>query len=223
MRHELKFLISLPSAKILKSMLGACMTADSHYKNGRYSVRSLYFDDIDNTAFSDKLDGTAEREKFRLRLYNGDDKYLIFEKKIKNNDMTDKFSELISKDGAKKIISGQSFIDGEVSREFTAKSIGRKLKPTIVIEYMRTAFTYPVQNTRITVDERIRFASPEHFFEQKPPVNFVPNDDRVILEVKYDDVFPQFLIPILSSVPNERISVSKYAICMEIKTKRTEE
>ena len=213
MRHELKYLISVPSAAILKSMLRACMTPDGHYKKGSYTVRSLYFDDLYAGAFFDKLDGGSEREKFRLRLYNSDDGFIVFEKKIKKNDMTDKISETVSRSDAEKILSGHAEGGGNVSREFSSK---KELRPAIVIEYLRTAFTYPAQHTRITVDERLRFSDAGNFFEKKPPSIYVPNDGKVILEVKFDDVFPDFLSPILGSVPSERISVSKYAICREI-------
>ena len=47
------------------------MRLDAHCRGGRpYNVRSLYFDDAFDSAYFDKVDGVAARDKYRLRIYN---------------------------------------------------------------------------------------------------------------------------------------------------------
>ena len=46
--------------------LSAVARRDSHGQNGRYEIRSLYFDDPKDTALREKIDGVSRREKFRL-------------------------------------------------------------------------------------------------------------------------------------------------------------
>lgn len=80
-RHEWKHEISIFDVLCLRQRLSSVMTPDPHARGGRYFVRSLYFDDLRDTALREKLDGVSRREKFRLRCYNGDDSYLVLEVK----------------------------------------------------------------------------------------------------------------------------------------------
>ena len=84
-RHELKFTVNAGDVAVLRSRLGACMARDSH-NGGVYKIRSLYFDDLWDSALNEKLDGVDEREKFRIRCYNEDLSFITLEKKLKHND-----------------------------------------------------------------------------------------------------------------------------------------
>ena len=47
-RHEIKYIISLREAELLKYRLRALLRPDSHVRaDGSYFIRSLYFDDTD--------------------------------------------------------------------------------------------------------------------------------------------------------------------------------
>ena len=73
LRHELKYYLSRPGAALVKSRLRTLMRPDPHADGfSPYFIRSLYFDDMDYTAYRDKLSGVAERNKYRLRFYNRD-------------------------------------------------------------------------------------------------------------------------------------------------------
>ena len=68
-RHEYKYLISKADAELLKRRLPHIMERDPHAgETGRYTIRSLYFDDFNNTAYYDKTDGVnyhfISRENF---------------------------------------------------------------------------------------------------------------------------------------------------------------
>ena len=217
MRHELKFLVSEPSAKILKSLLGAVLKRDSHYPNGEYTICSLYFDDPEFSAYTEKNDGNQNREKFRIRLYNCDDSYIVLEKKYKKNDMVNKDSFLLNKNDVYSILEGRDVVsDDNLAKEFHAKRISCGLRPVINVKYDRTAFVFPSENTRITVDENIRFSrSSTSLFEPNEPFIPLPSEAKTVVEVKFDDAFPSFLVPILSSVSAERTAFSKYAMAIE--------
>ena len=45
---------------------------------GQYHIRSLYFDDVYETALKDKVAGTDERCKYRVRIYNYNDSVIKF-------------------------------------------------------------------------------------------------------------------------------------------------
>ena len=68
---------------IPRQRLGVIAQPDPHAQGGRYLVRSLYFDTPEDRALLEKLNGVSRREKFRIRLYNGDPDTLHLEKKYK--------------------------------------------------------------------------------------------------------------------------------------------
>ena len=58
-RHEWKHEITAADRLILASRLSAVARRDSHGQNGRYEIRSLYFDDPKDTALREKIDGVS--------------------------------------------------------------------------------------------------------------------------------------------------------------------
>ena len=80
-RHELKQEISYLDMLILRQRLLAVMQRDLHAADGKYEIRSLYFDNARDKALREKTDGVNVREKFRIRYYNGDSSFIKLEKK----------------------------------------------------------------------------------------------------------------------------------------------
>ena len=60
-RHELKHEISHLDVLVLQQRLRAVMTPDCNAINGRYLVRSLYFDNLDDKVLREKLDGAEQQ------------------------------------------------------------------------------------------------------------------------------------------------------------------
>ncbi|MBQ6172137.1 MAG: polyphosphate polymerase domain-containing protein [Clostridia bacterium] len=216
MRHELKYMIGKSDSVLLKSILSRIMSFDPHYQNGLYTVSSLYFDDLSFAAYNDKLNGDSEREKFRIRLYNGDESYIVLEKKCKKKDFVNKYSFLMNKNDVLAAINGKrTESDNELAKEFYAKTVSQGLRPVVTVEYERTAFVFPLGETRITIDRNIRFSmDPESLFGGRDLFYPLPFSESDILEVKYNENFPSFLTPVLSSVSAERIAYSKYAMAV---------
>ena len=71
-RHEWKIEVSQLDLFVLRQRLRCVLKPDAHARNGRYFIRSLYFDTPEDKALREKLDGVSRREKFRIRYYNGD-------------------------------------------------------------------------------------------------------------------------------------------------------
>ena len=63
-RHEQKQEITYADMLALRQRLKVIMQKDSHTTDGRYEVRSLYFDNMNDKALREKLDGVNVREKF---------------------------------------------------------------------------------------------------------------------------------------------------------------
>jgi hypothetical protein len=87
-RHELKFEIPYGEYVAMQKRLRLIMKPDPHVgEDGRYRIRSIYFDNNGDKALREKINGIAKREKFRIRYYNDDFSFITLEKKIKVNDL----------------------------------------------------------------------------------------------------------------------------------------
>ena len=74
-RHELKYFINPAEVEALRARLRPVLDMDSHCVGGRpYVIRSLYFDDINDSAFNDKQAGVMHRDKYRIRIYRYSDR-----------------------------------------------------------------------------------------------------------------------------------------------------
>ena len=84
-RNEWKHLITMSDMIALRQRLSAVARPDPHAVNGKYRIRSLYFDTPTDRALREKIDGVNIRDKFRLRCYDGDISRINLEKKSKRD------------------------------------------------------------------------------------------------------------------------------------------
>ena len=85
-RHELKYFINPAELEALRARLRPALALDSHCAGGRpYAIRSLYFDDIDDTAFYDKQAGVMHRDKYRIRIYRHSDREIFLARFTREN------------------------------------------------------------------------------------------------------------------------------------------
>lgn len=222
-RHELKFKISNSAAEILKQKLSLILGKDknAYYEDGSYLIKSLYFDDRDSSSYYEKMDGVLYRKKYRIRMYNDVDTFIRLEKKMKHNNYTAKEQMLISKDIYSKILDGK--ID-EIENpeglllEFITNYKNKGLVPSIIVEYHRTAFTYPISDVRITFDSNIQSSLYNYdLFNTSYPRYIVDEPGKQVLEVKFNEILPLHIANILNDIPACREAVSKFAICRSIK------
>ena len=97
-RHEYKFLIDRRQEAILNERLRNLIPLDSHTnENGKYWIRSAYFDDMYDRCYNENDAGVNERAKYRIRIYNGNSDRITLEKKSKSHGMTHKDSVVLSK------------------------------------------------------------------------------------------------------------------------------
>jgi SPX domain protein involved in polyphosphate accumulation len=222
-RHELKFKISNSAAEVLKQKLSLIMGKDknAYFKDGSYLIKSLYFDNINSDSYYEKMDGVLYRKKYRIRIYNDDDSFIRLEKKMKHNNMTAKEQMLISKDIYSKIINGKiNEIDDSkgLLLEFLNECRTKGLIPSIIVEYHRTAFIYPISDVRITFDANISSGLYNYdLFDKKMPMYNVDEKGKQVLEVKFNEILPLHIANLLNDIPSCRESVSKFAICISIK------
>lgn len=219
-RHEIKYIISKSQAEILKRRLSMIMYPDPNGLEG-YFIRSLYFDSPNSDAYYEKMDGIEFRRKYRIRIYNKDNKYIRLEKKIKDNDMTAKEQVLITKKQCLDLVSGNISLDGidnKLLKEFIIEIKTKNLKPSVIVDYDRYALLYPVSDVRITFDSNIKSGKyNSNLFDFNYCRTNVIENNLLVLEVKYNEVLPESLAIILTTIPSIRNSFSKFAMCRGIK------
>jgi hypothetical protein len=219
LRHELKYHLTFMQYRILRRKLGAVLKLDSHAgPDGRYHIRSLYFDDFRNTAFFDKLAGVATRKKYRMRIYNVCDDLIKFERKNKFDEYVFKETAVLSREEADRIISGDvSFLadsDSQLLRCFYLECRRNLLRPVVLVDYLREAYVYPVGDVRVTFDIGVRTAlGPVSFFDRNTSTVTVCEEPGVILEVKFDNVLPQIVRGLFSDDIQPRSALGKFAAC----------
>ena len=221
LRHEFKYLISEADARLLKLRLQHFMKPDPHAgAAGRYTIRSLYFDDLSHSAFYEKVDGVDFRSKYRLRIYNYSTKTIKLEKKEKLGNLTRKTAQTVTKNQTD-ALTGNSRPDfpGEpgLLAELATKMRGTGIRPMVLVDYDRTPFVCPDGNTRITLDENLR-TRPFCTDLEASPAAMMPvlEKGQVILEVKFDDFLPGYLADALRDIPKANMAISKFALCMNL-------
>lgn len=222
LRHEYKFLISIESALLLKLRLPHIMKRDTHAgERGRYTIRSLYFDDIERHAFMDKVNGVDHRIKYRIRCYNEDPSLLRLEKKEKHGELTKKTGETVSIEEVELLqnapISLTKKREGSLLEELRMQCAGGGMRPMVLVDYDRTPFVCSDGNTRITLDESLRTRPYcKDIFSPYHPMIPVMEHDQVVLEVKFDDFFPGYLNDALADIPKTPMAISKFAMCLNL-------
>ena len=221
LRNELKFYISRPDALWLVEQLSHVLSPDPHAGNGGlYKIRSLYFDTPDGSAMKEKRDGVMEREKYRIRFYNFDDSFIRLEKKSKRADKTTKDSAPLDRAAVERILRGEidDLIHSEhpLLREFFIRMRTQGLKPAVIVDYMRAPYLHPVSDLRITVDSCLESGLwNTNLFDPNLPTVPILSDDRVILEVKFNQIMPDYIDRIIRCIPRERMAISKFVLCSE--------
>lgn len=215
-RKELKYIIKASDWEILKVRIKNLMKVDENIKEENfYNVRSIYFDDYKNTFYQENEAGVDERIKIRMRIYDKTLDIIKLEIKYKINGLTKKESCLINEDMAKRLMNGENLLFSECNNKVLWRIYLEQqtncLKPKIIVEYDRFVFTNHTGNVRITFDKNIR-ASKYINRILEDNIYDVPilDDGSHILEVKYDELLPDYIYDALELNTLKEIAFSKY-------------
>lgn len=216
-RHEWKHPITYGDMLVLRQRLQAVMRPDSHGADGRYQIRSLYFDTPGDTALLEKVNGVSQREKFRIRYYNYDTSFIRLEKKSKLAGLGNKQSAPLTAQQAQQIADGDLdwMLTSEhgLIRELYSKMRTQQLQPKTIVDYTRQAYVYPPGNVRVTLDYDIRtgLGCTDVLNPNCPTIP--AGGGAVILEVKWDEFLPDIIRSAIQLESGRATAFSKYAQC----------
>jgi len=203
--------------------------ADAAGKN-EYTVRSIYFDTPNYDFYFEKIDGIKNRKKLRIRGYDEEDndKLVFLEIKRKYDIPIIKYRAPVKFEDALDIFRNNSinghvlksvrYLDGKAnSKRFFYQVYSKNLRPTVLVVYDREAYFSKFDPTvRITFDKRLRglaYPSLDELYEEDRLRSALHG--RFILEVKFNNHFPGWLIPIISKYNLKKQSASKYVMTMD--------
>ncbi len=218
-RHELKYEINYENYLILRQRLRYVMKPDVHTgSDGCYRIYSIYFDNMNDKALREKINGVPGREKFRIRYYNNDFSYIMLEKKRKDNYLCRKYAAALTEAECRDILSQNTKWmlrhKEPLIRELYAKMQYQRLRPRIMVSYFREPYIFKAGNVRITFDSDIRTSLYQFPCLGMGAHSILAADtpQTIILEVKYDDFRPEIISTLLQMNGIYRQAFSKYGI-----------
>ncbi len=218
-RHEYKYYLDAMQENILLIRAQGMMQRDKHAgENGFYWIRSLYFDDFDNTCFYENVNGTDRRSKFRIRYYNNNTSYIMLEKKSKVKGMTRKESCRLDVEECRMLMKGEipevALDFDDMKRKLFLEMQLRGLQPKVIVTYKRIPFVYSVGNVRVTFDQNIS-SSVEitKFLDGNYVERPILACGGSILEVKWDELLPLHIRDYMKIDGLQWTNFSKYYMC----------
>jgi hypothetical protein len=216
-RRELKYYISYSEYKILAHKLKKVLNMDKHCKGKPYFIRSLYFDTFNDKSLFEKMAGIEKRKKYRIRTYDTKGSVIKFEIKNKTNNSILKESAFITKEDAIQLQKGNLDILLKYNNPILNKVYVEFKKypyhPVVLIDYLREAYTYDINNIRITFDQLIKSRSSNiDLFGKDLYLRPFLRSSMVVLEIKYDHTIPLWIRQLFQIPYFKRSAISKYAL-----------
>ncbi len=221
-RVEDKYICNAKDFEILDQRLKRLLKIDKNAgETSSYLVKSVYFDTLNDRCFYENEDGIGERKKYRIRIYNNDLSLIRLEVKSKMNSYCYKDSSVLSQEVAKEAILGRGLpLECTMPKAYHQTLIKMRtacLRPVIIVEYSRKAYTYKEGNVRITLDMEITGTSNiESFFGTGVNKTPILPQGHFILEVKYDEFLPSYIKNALGLSKLNKTAFSKYYLTRKI-------
>ena len=217
LRHEWKHQISYLDMLLIRQRLKAVAQIDKNATDGKYQIRSLYFDTLSDKALREKLDGISQREKFRIRYYNGNTSLIHLEKKVKISGLGTKLSASLTKEQAQAIVDGDldwmKDSEQDLIKELYVKMKNEGLQPKTIVDYEREPFIFSAGNVRVTLDYNIRTGLSCVDFLNPNCATIPVAESPIILEVKWDNFLPSVIRDVVQLENRRTTAFSKYAVC----------
>ncbi len=220
-RHEYKYPLSNGQMLIENAKISALAQRDVHTGDkGFYNIRSLYFDDYDNSCYLDNENGVDVREKYRIRIYNHSVDRITLECKKKIRGKTCKTACPITLSQCRQLMEGVIPADIEPDQQVLHKLAYRMavklMRPVVIVDYDRVPYVYRMMdaNVRVTFDYHITSVSDvSTFLAEKVNGRSVMPAGCSLMEVKFDSFLPDEVYEVLQLDGLRADTFSKYYLC----------
>lgn len=216
-RVEQKYIVTDADLLVLSRRLQGVVAKDIHQEGTCYQIRSLYFDDIADSCLDENDAGVDQRFKYRIRHYDPTAEMMRLEIKEKKRGFTRKYTSMISREECRRIMEKRLPLQMDDRKALNLLQVQMRcahLQPKAIISYERTAFVHSAGNVRITFDRNISASRTcGDFLEPivRNPVPVMPTGFHV-LEVKYDELLPDYIANVLNLGNLHQTAFSKYGL-----------
>ena len=198
-RFERKWIVQFGFIHQLKNALTKSVFGFEKQHKNRW-VNSIYYDDMFNSSVYQNLNGDQRKQKIRLRWY-GLKKIINPRLEIKNKNLF-----LTTKTNRKIFIKGtypdNGFLSKLNSKIISASPFLINYSPVTSTHYYRYYFVSKNKKIRATIDEKVYYRSINHY-----RINLIKKKDpNLILELKYDSAYDQYVRDSFSKDNSLRIS-----------------
>ncbi|HEY8377063.1 MAG TPA: polyphosphate polymerase domain-containing protein [Nannocystis sp.] len=233
-RREFKYLIDPATADRVRAAIRPFCELDpwaARNPGGRYAIESLYFDTRDLTLFWANEHEQVDRFKARVRHYpevRGGP--VFFEIKRRYNDVIAKTRGKVPRDVWQRLLTDPAAPipdavagkDRPAVERFLALARSLHLQPYTLVRYDREPHFSRVDDyVRVTFDSNIRaqllqrvdFDAPPHRWralDDAVTQRLCEPDSRIVLEIKFTNIIPLWLLHIVERLGLLRRSFSKY-------------
>ncbi len=217
LRQEKKYLLTYDSFSKNNFYFKKILHEDEHNDSCGYTIRSLYFDTLNDDDFYNKVDGLELRRKIRLRIYSTNDDFAYLELKQKQGNYQEKRSLKISKDDAISLINKKYEVLLKYPDSFAKEMYGIMSTyyyvPKTINQYKRVAYVVKENSIRLTFDKDIRATETSFdLFNPNLLLNPVFNQNLVVFEVKYNGFLLSYVKDIIKNVDLIQTPISKYCL-----------
>ena len=211
-RCEIKYMLDITQAELLKNQMKQYMTADEH---GMSTICSLYFDTPDYLLIQRSMEHPVYKEKLRLRSYGTADKdtTVFVELKKKYESVVYKRRIAMKESEAQRyLLHHEKVMSGQISDEIDyCMDHYEGLAPAVMLSYEREAYYAKDDHEfRITFDRNILWRDYDLSLCKGIYGNPILKEDQVLMEVKTAGAIPLWMVEFLSENKIYKTSFSKY-------------
>lgn len=233
-RNEYKYLVPNALLDTIREEIMPYMQHDPFGEGGglrEYTVRSMYYDTPGYDCYLEKIDGVANRQKYRIRGYGepNSESMVFLEIKMKRGCLiskhraplkhSDLYDFLDSPDVEGKVIPMRGFPGAQdCARRFLYHYFRNRLRPAVLVVYNREAFLGRFDPTlRMTFDKRVRGAVTNDLTDLYSDRDLImPLPRHFVFEVKFfRGALPAWAQNVITKHSMQRMAVSKYAMCLD--------
>lgn len=224
-RYEYKYIMTPEQTAAFTERLKGRMVVDMY---GRTTIKTVYFDTPDYRLIRASIEKPKFKEKLRLRAYGpiNEDSTVFLELKRKVKGIVYKRRVLTTQAAVDNFLNykGEVCEDGQIARELTYfRDFYKKLEPTLIIIYDRTAYLEPEGELRLTIDAdpRYRAENLKLHTGTEGELLLPHGKGSAILEIKVQKAMPLWLSSALDELKLYKTSFSKIGEAYKAQMKKT--
>jgi SPX domain protein involved in polyphosphate accumulation len=222
-RFELKYWLHPSQLKAVREAIGPFVQPDQFARLGRgnsYLISSLYLDTRAHDLYRTTVEGHKNRFKLRIRSYSDEPGTPVYlEIKRRANQAVRKVRARVSRTGAQALLRGGSMnLDDadEGAAEFIREVRRLNANSVIRVRYQREAYESSGRDpVRITMDRDVMFKSTSGDDLSLGGTGWSTTPtEGVILEVKFTDHCPHWIVAMVGQMNLESLSIPKYVLSL---------